>query len=539
MKKILLSTVYKPFGLENENVMAELFHAQVTKAQGIFSFRSVYRGWGLEFMANNLRAPTTVLHYPSEKKFVRELKKGYDYVGIGFVMPTWNKAKRMIELVRQHSPSSKVVLGGYGTVFDECDQYADYVCRGEGLAFMQELLGEQPAGEYVTPVVINEMKCLSLPIGRTGVLFAGLGCPNGCDFCCTSHFFKKKHIPLLKTGAEIYAAMRKYDKVLPERSYSIIDEDFLLDKKRVEQLYKYTTAESGRPRSITCFASAKAINQYDPEWLADLGIDTIWIGVESKLSKYEKTRNCDLSAIFDSLHNVGINTLGSMILGVDAHTPENIWEDVDYHISLNPTLSQFIIYSPCPTTPLWERMQSRQKLLKDYPIDNRDGFHLVFEHDNFSAAALEKLQLDAFDKEFNELGPSIIRFTEKALNGYLHYAGSEKRIHQARKARQEEVLRRALPVFPAAIAYGPSAVAKEKAVELRKRIMSELGIGRSPVRAAAGLAVHAFSAYTALALKNKRFDLQPKTKVTKYNFETASEKQPQLSVNPAKVLVTR
>jgi hypothetical protein len=539
MKKVLLSTVTKPFGLENENVMAELFHAQVTKAQGIFSLRSVYHGWGLEFIANNLRTPTTLLHYPGERKFIREVKKGYDYVGIGFVMPTWSKAQRMIELVRLHSPASKVILGGYGTVFEECDKYADYVCRGEGLQFMQQLLGETPVGEYNTPVVINEMKCLSLPIGRTGVLFAGLGCPNGCDFCCTSHFFKKKHIPLLKTGEEIYAAMRKYDRYLPERSYSIIDEDFLLDKKRVEQLYKYTSRETTHPRTITCFASAKSINQFDPQWLAEMGIDTIWIGVESKFSNYAKTQGCDMSTLFDSLHNVGINTLGSMIVGVDAHTPENIWEDIDYHISLNPTLSQFIIYSPCPTTPLWDRMKSRQKLIEDYPLDNRDGFHLIFEHDNFSAAQLERVQLEAFDKEYRSLGPSVIRFTEKSLNGYLHFRRSGKPIHIARKNVHADTLRRALPLYAAAIANAPSTVAREKSVELRKRIISELGLKPSPVRLAAGMAVRAFAAYTELAMKNKRFDLQPKTAVRQYNYDKNVEKKSAVSIKTEEALAAR
>ena len=175
MKKVLLTTVQKPFGIENEHVMAELFHAQVTKAQGIFSLRSVYRGWGLEFIARNLKTPTTVLHFPSEREFKREVKKGYDYIGINFVGPTLYKAKKMIDIVRKESANSKIILGGYGTVFTELDEEADYVCRGEGLAFMQNLLGEKPVKSYDTPLMTNELSCLSLPtISQTGVLFAGL-----------------------------------------------------------------------------------------------------------------------------------------------------------------------------------------------------------------------------------------------------------------------------------------------------------------------------------------------------------------------------
>src|SRR4030065_963948 len=98
---------------------------------------------------------------------------------------------------------------------------------------------------------------MPLPMGKVAVLFAGLGCPTGCDFYTTSHFFKMKHIPLLRTGKEIYQAMKAYDSVLPEATYSIIDEDFLKDRKRVEELYEYTSKDLERPRSFSCFSSAK------------------------------------------------------------------------------------------------------------------------------------------------------------------------------------------------------------------------------------------------------------------------------------------
>jgi hypothetical protein len=42
------------------------------------------------------------------------------------------------------------------------------------------------------------------------MIFAGLGCPNGCDFCCTSHFFSRKHIKLLPEGKDILAVMERY-----------------------------------------------------------------------------------------------------------------------------------------------------------------------------------------------------------------------------------------------------------------------------------------------------------------------------------------
>ena len=114
--------------------------------------------------------------------------------------------------MRKYAPASKIILGGYGTVLDDetLMQYGDYICREEGVQFMRRLLGE-PEIEmpYKHPLIESHLKVLSVPISRTGLIFAGLGCPNGCDFCCTSHFFKRKHIKLLPEGRDIYNVIER------------------------------------------------------------------------------------------------------------------------------------------------------------------------------------------------------------------------------------------------------------------------------------------------------------------------------------------
>jgi hypothetical protein len=86
-RKILLSGVFGPFGVDDEfgrkeNIM-ELFHNQVTKEQGVASFRFHHRSFGLYFIAANLDADVTVLDFPSRERFAREVERGgYDVVGI-------------------------------------------------------------------------------------------------------------------------------------------------------------------------------------------------------------------------------------------------------------------------------------------------------------------------------------------------------------------------------------------------------------------------------------------------------------------------
>ncbi len=138
-RRILLSGVFGPFGVDDdwgrrENIM-ELFHNQVTKAQGAASFRFHHRSFGLYFLAENVDADVTVLDFPSRERFVRELRKGYDLVGISFIAPNFAKAREMARLVRLHAPGARIVLGGHGAAIEGVEELVDcdHVVRGEGI----------------------------------------------------------------------------------------------------------------------------------------------------------------------------------------------------------------------------------------------------------------------------------------------------------------------------------------------------------------------------------------------------------------------
>jgi len=237
--RVLFTTVCRPIGASSgdaPSVGYELLHGQVTRAQGIFSPRATHHAYGLDFIAENISAPVTVLHYPSKSEFIKELKTGnYGYVGLSFILATFHHLKKMSALVRKYSPKSKIILGGYGTVMPQeyLAQYGDYICKEEGVGYMRRLLGEPPLTTiFKHPTLVSKLSVFSKRVSSTGMIFAGLGCPNGCDFCCTSHFFKRQHIRLLKTGAQVYGVVQKHLKINPEAQFTILDEEFLLNRER-------------------------------------------------------------------------------------------------------------------------------------------------------------------------------------------------------------------------------------------------------------------------------------------------------------------
>jgi radical SAM superfamily enzyme YgiQ (UPF0313 family) len=460
MKKLLLTTIQQPLGIESDtctaNIQAEMYHAQVTLAQDVFSLRAYCSGWGIEFMAANLSSPVTVMHYPGEKRFIRELKKKYDFVGISFVMCTFPKAIRMCRLVRQHAPDTKIILGGYGTVLRECDQYADYVCREEGVNYLKLLLGEKPVDTFKVPRIVRDLSIMSVTSRSEAIIPVGLGCSRGCDFCCTSHFFNRKYIPLLKTGQELHDAMMTIDsgnKYI--RNFGIVDEDFLAPRERSVEMAELNSRVTGKPILFSCLTSLKSLSQYSIEQLLSMGLFGAWAGVESRTAPYSKLQGIDVPGMFKNLKEAGITMLASMIVGFDWHDESSLEDDFQYLLSLNPSLCQFMIYSPCPQTPLYSKFEAENRLL-EIPYIYRDGFHAMFRHPRFSSEKLEKICRNLFKREYEELGPSIFRIQKVQLTGYKYLSDKDIPVLIARRNENKRLCLDIYPLLETGIKKAPS-----------------------------------------------------------------------------------
>jgi radical SAM superfamily enzyme YgiQ (UPF0313 family) len=168
----------------------------------------------------------------------------------------------MVEAIRQYAPSTKIILGGYGTALDDSTigRYADYICRGEGVRFMRNLLREPEDSPIVQPDITQTTRLFSLPVtSQTGYIFAGLGCPNGCDFCATSHYFKRRHIAFLPDGPSVVSAIRKLRERHPDMTtFYVSDEDFLLNPARGRSFLEAMRASDLPPLSISSFSSVQA-----------------------------------------------------------------------------------------------------------------------------------------------------------------------------------------------------------------------------------------------------------------------------------------
>ena len=502
----------------------ELLYRQVTRAQGIFSPRTVNIFFGLEYIAENLDAPTVVLQYPSKSELIRELKKGYDYVGVSFIMAVMHKMKEAVALIRKYAPNSKIVLGGYGTVLKDevLKPYGDYICREEGVTFFRRLLGEPAIPmPYKQPLIVSWLKVFGIKVSGTGKIFAGLGCPNGCDFCCTSHFFSRKHIKLLPDGKDIYAVVERYLDTDPSLVFLIIDEDFLLNKKRAME-FRDCVIKGGKRISIFAFSSIKAISQYTVEEILEMGIDGFWIGYEGTRSNYAKQQGRPVADIFTEFRAHGITILASMIVGFDYQNQEVVAQELDGLMQLKPSLAQFLIYGPVPGTPFHERIIKENLLQDHYTTDKdlfyrrADGFSTMIKHPTLSAKEIEAIQEWCFKEDFERLGPSIYRVLESRFLGYQKLKHSPNPMLRAKAEYFASELRYAYPVFLAGRLLGPNAAVRSWIGGLERRIHTELGRPALGERFKSVMAVGA-ALWTGLTLKLDLFQ-HPKLIRTNYRM---------------------
>ncbi|MCK4374009.1 MAG: cobalamin-dependent protein, partial [Candidatus Brocadiae bacterium] len=340
----------------------------------------------------NIEAPCTLLDFPTLDRFSQEVRDNdYDVVGISSIVSNVLKVRKMCEVVRRHLPEATIVVGGHiANMPDLSDRIdADHIVKGEGVRWFRRFLGEAQGQPIRHPLVASGIGTRT--VGHVlrekagdvaATLIPSVGCPLGCNFCSTSAMFggKGKFINFYETGDELFDVMRQIARAMEIRSFFVMDENFLLHRRRALRLLELME-EHGKPWSLYVFSSANVLCSYTMDQLVRLGVSWVWMGLEGENSQYAKLRGIDAHALVDELQSHGIRVLGSTIIGLEEHTPENMDEVIDYAVRYDTDFHQFMLYTPTPGTPLHAELTSRG-MMKDeseYHVGDIHG-QLTFSH---------------------------------------------------------------------------------------------------------------------------------------------------------------
>ena len=436
--RILLTSVFGPYAQDDEfgsrtiNPM-ELYHNQVTRAQGGFSLRMFHRSWGIMMIQANISAPCTVLDFPTRNTFADELTAhAYDVVGISSIIVNLGKVREMCLIIRQLSPHSKIIVGGHVAAIPGLKDLidADHIVQGEGISWMRRYLGEDEHAPIHHPAIVSGLRTRIMGVrlperkgGTAATIIPSVGCPMGCNFCTTSAFFggKGKFINFYQTGDELFDVMCQAEDKLKVNSFFMMDENFLLHRPRALRLLQ-RMKEAGKSWTMAVFASANAIHKYSMQELVELGVTWIWMGLESPRSSYAKLHGADTRQLTHELQAHGIRVQGSTIIGLEHHTPNNMADEVGHAVAHDTDFHQFMLYTPVPGTPLYNEMSDQGRLLQDMdPADIHGQFKFNFHHAAISRDDSKKFLDWAFRLDFERNGPSLYRMCRTMLQGWQRY----------------------------------------------------------------------------------------------------------------------
>lgn len=438
--RVLLSSVFGPyaqddaFGSRKINPM-ELYHNQVTRFQGVFSLRMFHRSFGLMLIQNNIDAPCTLLDFPTQERFVEEIThNAYDIIGISAIIPNVGKVIRMCELVRRHQPRAALVIGGHIANLEDIHNIldADHIVKGDGIAWFRAFLGQDIHAPVRHPLSysgygtrVMGMTLREKPGSTAAMLLPSVGCPVGCNFCSTSALFggKGKFLNFYETGDELFNVMRELEKRLETKSFFVMDENFLLHRRRALRLLELMETNN-KSWALYVFSSARVLQSYSMEQLVGLGISWVWMGLEGEQSRYQKLKNIDTKFLVRTLQSHGIRVLGSSIIGMEHHRPEEMRQIIDHAVGHGTDFHQFMLYTPNPGTPLYEKHKAEKTLIDSSefpPADAHGQYRFNFRHPHIHGGEEEIFLHKAFIQDFKVNGPSLARLIRTQLTGWQRY----------------------------------------------------------------------------------------------------------------------
>jgi radical SAM superfamily enzyme YgiQ (UPF0313 family) len=342
-------------------------------------------------------------------------------------------AKRAYEISAAYRARGvRVVLGGFhpSLVPGEASKYADAIVIGDAETVWAEVIEDARLGKLrqvytARPCDRPQSGILArrdifkgkdyLPI--TPVQFSR-GCKYACTFCAINAYFGQRHTtrPVNEVVREIEQQERKL--------IAFVDDNIIADRDAAKELFR-----SLIPLRIR-WASQASLDMVQDRELLDLMVESGCIGTltgfESinpdalrELKKAPNLRSFDrYEREVELLKDYGLLTFAFFIMGLDADTPQSLYETLDFARRCKFTFAGFMVLTPYPSTPLYEKLDKEGRLLYDgkwwlHP-DYRFN-HAAFQPARMTADELTQIAFDIRSR-WSSFGSILARSLEPRTN---------------------------------------------------------------------------------------------------------------------------
>jgi radical SAM superfamily enzyme YgiQ (UPF0313 family) len=387
-----------------------------------------------------------------------------DLVGISSITSTAPRAYEIADAYRRRGVP--VIMGGPHVSFmpDEAIEHSDFVVQGEGeLPFtdfltefegegkyenvsnlvyrdgdriitnptadaLQDLSGIPPPDLNLVQGFDNQRRRMIVPIETSR------GCPFNCEFCSVSILFgrRMRFHPIEQVIEELRLVQDS------ARMVFFVDDNFTANKARTKSLLQAMIDEGLR---LNWSAQVRSDAAEDDELLGLMkrsGCMAVYIGIESindeTLKRVQKGQKVEeVSRSIDRFHSNGIRVHGMFILGFDEDNKASVRDTWRYAKRTHLNSVQFLVLTPVPGTPFFNKMRSNGRLLtEDWSL--YDAHHVVFRPQRILPFDLQKLQIKAHEKFYSFMRRvkhlSSFKFFEFAIARYAGQINHEwKRVN--------------------------------------------------------------------------------------------------------------
>lgn len=313
--------------------------------------------------------------------------KEFDVIGLtGMIVQT----SRMLEILDDlHDFHGHLIVGGpYVSVEPELFQRrCDVIFVGEAdqtwPTFVQDLADGKSHLAAYEQATTTDLTELPMPrycdIDSNAYAMASIqysrGCPFLCEFCDIITIFGRR--PRTKTPDQFIEEL-EHLRAQGFSSAILVDDNFIGDKKKAMALLDRLAIWQEQNNHCFRFTTEASINLGDDPALlkamTDANFTSVFIGIESAnldaLEETRKVQNMRGDSMLDKLSRIrdaGLIIFGGFIVGFDSD--DKTVFDKQFEFIQQAKIAQALIslLTPIPTTPLFDRLKSEGRLLKDHP----------------------------------------------------------------------------------------------------------------------------------------------------------------------------
>lgn len=351
---------------------------------------------------------------------VQELNLSYDLVAITSYSAQIYEAYELAS--RYKDAGIPVVIGGTHVIAEpeEAKRYVDSVVIGEAEPLWPKLIDdfrnrrlkpfykEELPGTYsLSDSPIPRYELLKPENYNRITIQTSRGCPHDCEFCAGSKLFGSgfRQKPVDMVVEEIKRIKEKWPKPFIE----FADDNTFVDKK-----WSKNFLEKLIPLEIKWFAETDISVADDEELLKSMyysGCYQLLIGFESTskdsldgidIHNWKLKQSDRYLEAIERIQSNGITVNGCFIVGLDGDTSGIFGDIKDFIEKSNLLEAQVTVLTPYPGTPLYRRLKSENRLLRERYWDRCTMFDINLKPKNMSIEELEKGLLWLFKGIYNE-----------------------------------------------------------------------------------------------------------------------------------------